>query len=66
MARCIHSTTNVLHSAGSLYKALEKIMSETFIEDMNIVREIMDGFLSQEHISKGLQQINDIGITGWE
>ncbi len=41
-------------------------MSETFIEDMNIVREIMDGFLSQEHISKGLQQINEIGITGWE
>ncbi len=41
-------------------------MTDTFLDDMNIVKEIMDGFISQEHISKGLKQIEEIGITGWE
>lgn len=41
-------------------------MSETFREDMTVVKEIMDKFIAQDHISKGLKHITEIGITGWE
>lgn len=39
---------------------------DVFKSDLKIVRNIMDGFLSQPHIKKGLNQISELGITGWE
>jgi hypothetical protein len=41
-------------------------MSATFLEDMRVVRELMNDFLSKSHIQKGLKQISEVGITGWE
>ena len=41
-------------------------MTDTFLQDMCTVKEMMDEFISQEHITKGLKQIAEIGITGWE
>ena len=39
---------------------------DIFKSDMKIVRSMMNGFISQPHIKKGLKQISEIGITGWE
>ncbi len=55
------STTKLRYSA-----ALGGSVVDTFVEDLHVVKEIMDGFLSQDHVSKGLKQITEIGITGWE
>ena len=41
-------------------------MTDSFLQDMSTVKEMMDQFISQDHITKGLKQITDIGITGWE
>jgi len=41
-------------------------MANTFTKDLHTVKKIMSCFLSQNHVSRGLKQITDIGITGWE
>ncbi|MEW8521642.1 MAG: hypothetical protein AB2552_01175 [Candidatus Thiodiazotropha endolucinida] len=38
----------------------------TFLEDLNLAVNMIDEFLTNEHIVKGLNSIVDIGITGWE
>lgn len=39
---------------------------DTFKDDIIIVKRLIEDFISQKHFTKGLAQISEIGITGWE
>lgn len=41
-------------------------MADYFARDLPVVRQIMENFISLDHVTKGLKQIYDVGITGWE